>query len=312
VIFPAFKLCLYLNILAALSSGLRNAFFLYEPISNQRLGEALYFAVYLTVHHTITEGTAFLLLQRGCGKNAARVAAWQAIWWGALCFFMYTISYLSVIPTFIMDGICLILYLVIWLVPLKYLFRRPAAIFYAKFWVVYRLLILCIDFGDFSQVLGDCSFMIFIAFVDPISLFIAYWALLKDCHWWQGIDLAQERTASYARINDNMEGIDFNAEAARELATTLDRIRVEENVKMLNFARIKVDLNNPASYLGGGSFSRVYKGTYAGKECAIKLIRTADLTSDVIRKVAEEASILSSLKHPNIVSILGVSVLPPR
>ncbi len=37
-----------------------------------------------------------------------------------------------------------------------------------------------------------------------------------------------------------------------------------------------------------------------------------DITADTIKKVAAEASILSSIRHKNIVNIMGVSVLPPR
>lgn len=44
----------------------------------------------------------------------------------------------------------------------------------------------------------------------------------------------------------------------------------------------------------------------------IQLIYTMDITADTIKKVAAEASILSSIRHKNIVNILGVSVLPPR
>ena len=43
-----------------------------------------------------------------------------------------------------------------------------------------------------------------------------------------------------------------------------------------------------------------------------QLIYTMDLTQDVIQRVAAEASILTSIQHPNTVNILGVSVLPPR
>ncbi len=41
------------------------------------------------------------------------------------------------------------------------------------------------------------------------------------------------------------------------------------------------------------------------------MIYTFDLTADVIRRIAAEASILSSIKHPNVVHIYGVTVLPP-
>jgi serine/threonine protein kinase len=41
------------------------------------------------------------------------------------------------------------------------------------------------------------------------------------------------------------------------------------------------------------------------------LIFTADLTEDVILRAEAEATLLSSVKSPNIVNIIGVSVLPP-
>lgn len=38
-----------------------------------------------------------------------------------------------------------------------------------------------------------------------------------------------------------------------------------------------------------------------------------DLTEDTIQRVAAEASILSSIRNnPNVVNIMGVTVLPPR
>ncbi len=70
-------------------------------------------------------------------------------------------------------------------------------------------------------------------------------------------------------------------------------------VKLANFAYITLDSK---SLLGQGSFSKVYRGTYKGTECAIKLIFTVDLTTDVINRVAAEAQVLSSIK----VSILSM------
>ena len=79
-------------------------------------------------------------------------------------------------------------------------------------------------------------------------------------------------------------------------------------VKLLNFAYISLDKNKQ---LGTGSFSRVYRGKYRKQSCAVKLIFTLDLTLDVIKRVAAEAQLLSLIRHPNVVDILGVSVLPP-
>jgi serine/threonine protein kinase len=53
------------------------------------------------------------------------------------------------------------------------------------------------------------------------------------------------------------------------------------------------------------------RGTYRSTPCAIKLVFTDDLTEDVILRAEAEATLLSSVKSPNIVNIIGVSVLPP-
>lgn len=79
-------------------------------------------------------------------------------------------------------------------------------------------------------------------------------------------------------------------------------------VKLLNFAYISLDKK---VQLGSGSFSRVYLGKYRQQQCAIKLIFTVDLTIEVIKRIAMEAQLLSMIKHPNVVGILGVAVLPP-
>ena len=89
----------------------------------------------------------------------------------------------------------------------------------------------------------------------------------------------------------------------------MDKMRECSNVRMLNFACIKINSNSKA--LGMGSFSKVYRGTYRKREVAIKLILTMDLTVDVIQRISAEASILSSIRHKNVVNIEGVSVLPP-
>ncbi|KAJ1412260.1 hypothetical protein B484DRAFT_455402, partial [Ochromonadaceae sp. CCMP2298] len=147
----------------------------------------------------------------------------------------------------------------------------------------------------------------------------------------QGIDLNLKSAQSLAQSMDTMGTL--NAVAAATLAqrsgssTHITGLRVESRpesleagnnnsasnagggaVKLLNFAYISLDKTRQ---LGSGSFSRVYLGKYRRKPCAIKLIFTLDLTLDVIRRIAAEAQLLSLVRHPNVVGILGVAVLPP-
>ncbi len=49
-------------------------------------------------------------------------------------------------------------------------------------------------------------------------------------------------------------------------------------------------------YLGSGSFSKVYRGSYRDAPCAVKMIFTLDLTTEVIKRVAAEAHILSQIQ----------------
>ena len=77
---------------------------------------------------------------------------------------------------------------------------------------------------------------------------------------------------------------------------------------LISFSQISYDKND---LLGYGSFSKVYKGVYKNKQCAIKLVYTMDLTEEDILRVAAEATILSSVKSINVVNIYGVTVMPP-
>lgn len=52
-------------------------------------------------------------------------------------------------------------------------------------------------------------------------------------------------------------------------------------------------------------------GFYKEKPCAIKMMFTPELTPETIDSVCAEAGMLGSLRHPNIVDVIGVCVYPP-
>jgi serine/threonine protein kinase len=92
-------------------------------------------------------------------------------------------------------------------------------------------------------------------------------------------------------------GVDLNPRSAQALAFNVDAIGTRRGgtgiVKLLNFAYINLD---KSQMLGSGSFSKVYRGAYKKEACAIKLIFTVDLTTDIIRRVCAEAEILSRFR----------------
>jgi hypothetical protein len=320
VIFPVFVQVVWLNVFINLYAGAVETFLPFNPVGENLSYIAILYGLIYGLRHLVTEGLAFLLMKKGCGKNAAKEAGYQALLWGFITFallflILYKAGISGKILNLLLDLAVCVFYFALWKAPLQRLYRRPAAIFYSKFWALYRFLAVCFDVTDFFDETNDASAcgyifvnLVLFAIVQPI---FCYWTLLLDSRWWQGIEIQsnRNRTESYENIRAPLIGSDFSLTTAQSLADTVDRIRVQGQVKMLNFACIKIDFR---SHLGAGSFSKVYKGTYRGKECAIKLIYTVDLTTDVIQRVAAEASILSSIRHPNIVNILGVSVLPPR
>lgn len=319
VIFPVFVQFLWLSIIVNIMAGLIVIFVPLDPINQNNTETSLMYSLMWAAQHVVIEGIAFLLMQKGCGQHAARQAARYALLWGILTFLvMYYTFTVDVIIGGVLaifwDCLMLIFYLALWHAPEEKIFRRPAAVLYAKFWSIYRFTTISVNILIFfpqTDNIASCGVVIVqIALFAILQPLVCYWTLLKDSRWWQGLDFeAQENNEEEPdNIRAPLIGSDFSLRTAQSLADTMDRMRQHGRVKMLNFACIKVNFQRP---LGAGSFSKVYKGSYRSRECAIKLIYTVDLTTDVIKRVAAEASILSAIRHPNIVDIIGVSVLPP-
>eukprot|EP00600_Ochromonadales_sp_CCMP1393_P010984 CAMPEP_0175000894 /NCGR_PEP_ID=MMETSP0005-20121125/2839_1 /TAXON_ID=420556 /ORGANISM="Ochromonas sp., Strain CCMP1393" /LENGTH=1630 /DNA_ID=CAMNT_0016255735 /DNA_START=161 /DNA_END=5053 /DNA_ORIENTATION=- len=341
VIFPVFVKILWLSVAVNTVSGMLIIFVPVHRAGHNSIGAAAVFGFLWAMQHAVLEGVAFLLMQKGCGQHAAiRSATWASIWAVFVfllmfCSFYFHGTFVTVLSA-VRDAILVSFYLILWLAPDAWVFRRPAALFYSKCWALYRSSFLCtyiILIGTGTEYLVNCGYiilsLIIFAIIQPL---IMYSTLLRDSDWWQGIDITPRRTAAAAAalamkrrfdaysaadgggggddydIRYPLMGSEYSLVSAQTLAGTLDDMRLRGNVTMLNFACIKMDTRK---HLGAGSFSKVYKGTYRGRDCAIKLIYTMDLTVDTIKRVAAEASILSSIRHPNIVNILGVSVLPP-
>ncbi len=319
VIFPVFVKVLWASAIINVYAGITMSLLPIRPEKSNDSVSATNFALVRALKHCVMEGVAFLLMQKGCGSYAVKRAGCYTAAWGILTLLLYYYSFKS--GGFLFDMLdefwnvaMLVFYGVLWLAPQTRLFRRPAAILYAKFWTFYRIAVIAINllfFFSETDNLGACGYiLVSLLFLSVAQPLVCYWTLLQDSRWWQGLDIYQGTVADTTEdIRTPLVGAEFALSSAQSLANTMDQMHVHGQVKMLNFASLRLDTKK---LLGAGSFSKVYKGTYRGKECAIKLIYTADLTTEVIKRVAAEASILSSIRHPNIVNIFGVSVMPPR
>lgn len=318
VIFPVFIYVVWFSVFVSIFSAVVVTFVPQRPVQGNSVLVSILYATMWTLQHIIIDGISFMLMQKGCGKYAAyRAGRWTAIW----AVFCFCVTFVMVklggigsdIINLFWNFLLFVLYLLLWKIPQEQLYRRPAIYQYARFWAYYRLGAALIDillFIDDTKDIGTCGYIFFSLILFSIfQPLLCYWTLLQDSKWWQGIEISTGGLrGSYENMKSPLLGTDFSIHSAQNLANTMDQIRHTSRVKMLNFAKIKLNLNN---YLGAGSFSKVYRGYYRKQECAIKLIYTFDLTADVINRVAAEASILSAIRHPNVVNIYGVSVLPP-
>lgn len=78
-------------------------------------------------------------------------------------------------------------------------------------------------------------------------------------------------------------------------------------VPVIHFGMLDIDMTG---YNSGG-FSRVYKATFKRQRVALKLLFGMELNRESIVQFYKEAQILKDLEHPNIVSCVGVTIMPP-
>eukprot|EP00026_Physarum_polycephalum_P001102 Phypoly_transcript_01103.p1 GENE.Phypoly_transcript_01103~~Phypoly_transcript_01103.p1 ORF type:complete len:774 (+),score=173.32 Phypoly_transcript_01103:1162-3483(+) len=63
--------------------------------------------------------------------------------------------------------------------------------------------------------------------------------------------------------------------------------------------------------IGSGSFGHVYCGEYRGADVAIKKLKHQKMSKQQLEELAQEAAVMTGLRHPNIVLFMGVCLEPP-
>jgi serine/threonine protein kinase len=92
-------------------------------------------------------------------------------------------------------------------------------------------------------------------------------------------------------------------------ATHLQRLQQEFILKdvFVKYEEIKIE-----DKIGEGSFGEVFKASFRGAQVALKKLRNPmfmQLTTDDIEEFRKEAYMMSRLRHPNIVLVMGISVV---
>lgn len=102
-----------------------------------------------------------------------------------------------------------------------------------------------------------------------------------------------------------------------DIASRLDK--VIESSKILNkpllpFDEWNIDFSEITigARVGIGFFGEVFRGIWSGTEVAVKVFLEQELTEENIEDFANEISILSRIRHPNVILFLGACTTPPR
>ncbi|KAM3362123.1 serine/threonine-protein kinase EDR1 isoform X1 [Capsicum galapagoense] len=86
------------------------------------------------------------------------------------------------------------------------------------------------------------------------------------------------------------------------------------NKPLLPFDEWNIDFSEISigARVGIGFFGEVFRGIWNGTEVAVKVFLEQDLTEENIEDFANEISILSRIRHPNVILFLGACTTPPR
>jgi hypothetical protein len=75
----------------------------------------------------------------------------------------------------------------------------------------------------------------------------------------------------------------------------------------IDFSELRIGVR-----VGIGSFGEVFRGIWRGTEVAIKVMLEQDLNFENTQDFCNEISILSRLRHPNVILFLGACTKPPH
>ncbi|KAF7005271.1 hypothetical protein CFC21_020405 [Triticum aestivum] len=91
--------------------------------------------------------------------------------------------------------------------------------------------------------------------------------------------------------------------------TSISGISAEKNIRLFSYAQLKLATNNfdRNNKVGRGGFGTVYKGTLPNKQDVAVKVLSAE-SRQGIREFLTEIDVISNVKHPNLVELIGCCV----
>jgi hypothetical protein len=273
------------------------------------------------IFHWLYEGLAFFLMRYGAGIKAFQRALVYSGIWGCVTFIIFFIMFSlyrnayglhevsdhSVFTIYLTySAVLLAFYLAFLVLPSTILYRRSAMEFYAKFNVIFysfSIIVCSLLYHNVTDVVCTGSVLIFIlvAFVQPLVLFRC---LQIDSQYWQG--LKPDKNNPLAEVWDHVD-----LATAQSMAENLENLASNSQkspLPVLHYGLLDFDENE---HFVAGGFSRVYFGKLRNEPVAFKILFAMELTPDDVRDFYEEACLLCSLAHENVVGCKGICVMPP-
>ena len=284
------------------------------------------------LYRVAVDGLAVFLMHNGIGMRALRHAVIGGLFWstvtsGTILFAYFESGYKAYSYTTITWlALTAIFYLCMWLIPQRFVHRRPAMVTYA-FWNVVILLLfiaVCVFLAQEDDYdIATCSVEIILSICWMMQPFIILYTVRQDSLFWQGLYRNPQYTLfgysfrgnpikSFANnrgpaLNEPLLGIwDFGRETMGILADSITMLE-KKVVPIIPFSFIEIDNSR---YFSGGT-ARVYRGKYGAYSVAVKFLFCLELTPERVADFCAEATLLNSLQHDNVVGCYGVSVMPP-
>lgn len=141
---------LWWSIFSDLLVGFFSCFVNVNPIDRNQWGPTIAYSFAFAVQHFLTEGIALVMMQQGCGYQAAQRSALTASVWAVLTFCTQIARFRSADLEYVISinlwSISLVaFYSLLAFAPIRLIYRRSSVYRYASFWAFFRIISMVSD-----------------------------------------------------------------------------------------------------------------------------------------------------------------------